>query len=400
MIRILVFTTLFPNAVRPDLGIFVETRLRHLVAGGNVEAKVLAPVPWFPLKDVRWGEWSDWARVPARETRHGIEIRHPRYLNLPKIGMAAHPFLLAAVAWREALRWRREGFDFDLIDSHFFYPDGVAAALIARRLGVPFTVTGRGTDLNLYPRMAWPRRWIRHAAHRADGLITVCEALKAPLVELGEPPERVNVLRNGVDLQRFRPLDRAAARQRFGIDGPSLASVGHLIERKGHDFVIRALAQLPGWRLFIAGDGPERARLEALAAAGGVADRVTFLGRRNQDELVQLYNAVDMLVLASDREGWANVLLEAMACGTPVVATRIWGTPEVVATPEAGVLVAREDGDIARGVRELAAAMPAREATRRYAEGFSWEATTAGLEALFGAILARRRRDGVAARQA
>jgi teichuronic acid biosynthesis glycosyltransferase TuaC len=388
--RILVFTTLFPNAVRPDLGIFVETRLRHLVAGGKVEAKVLAPVPWFPSTDPRWGEWSEWARVPERETRHGIEVRHPRYLNLPKIGMAAHPFLLAAVAYRAALAWRREGFAFDLIDSHFFYPDGVAAALIARRLGVPFTVTGRGTDLNLYPKMAWPRHWIRRAAAQADGLITVCAALKAPLVELGEAPERVSVLRNGVDLKRFRPLDRPAARRRFGIDGPALASVGHLIERKGHDFVIRALAKLPGWRLFIAGDGPERGKLEALAVERGVADRVVFLGRRNQDELVQLYNAIDMLVLASDREGWANVLLEAMACGTPVVATRIWGTPEVVACPEAGVLVERDDDDIARGVRALAHALPTREDTRRYAEGFSWEATTEGLERLFGSILDRR----------
>jgi len=103
MMRILVFTTLYPNDVRPDLGIFVETRLRHLVAGGKVEAKVLAPVPWFPSADNRWGEWSEWARVAQRETRHGIEVRHPRYLNLPKIGMAAHPFLLAASAYRAAL---------------------------------------------------------------------------------------------------------------------------------------------------------------------------------------------------------------------------------------------------------------------------------------------------------
>jgi len=400
MMRILVFTTLYPNDVRPDLGIFVETRLRHLVAGGKVEAKVLAPVPWFPSTDGRWGEWSEWARVAQRETRHGIEVRHPRYLNLPKIGMPAHPFLLAATAYRAALAWRNDGFDFDLIDSHFFYPDGVAASLIAHRLGVPFTVTGRGTDLNLYPKMAWPRHWIRRAAARAAGLITVCEALKQPLVELGETPERVSVLRNGVDLKRFRPLDRDAARRQFGIDGPSLASVGHLIERKGHDFVVRALVKLPGWRLFIAGDGPERAHLESLARDRGVADRVVFLGRRNQIELAQLYNAVDMLVLASDREGWANVLLEAMACGTPVVATRIWGTPEVVARPEAGVLVERDDADIARGVKELAAALPAREATRRYAEGFSWEATTLGLERLFAAILARRGAGSAATQQA
>ena len=164
--------------------------------------------------------------------------------------------------------------------------------------------------------------------------------------------------------------------------GPAIASVGHLVPRKGHDFAIRALAELPGWRLFVVGEGPERAALEALSARTGTADRVTFLGR--------LYSGIDMLVLASDREGWANVLLEAMACGTPVVATRIWGTPEIVTGLEAGILVARTDEDILRGIRALAASPLARAATRRHAEAFSWDATTRGQEALFAEMLARR----------
>ena len=389
--RALVFSTLYPNAVRPDHGIFVETRLRHLLAAGNVEAKVLAPVPWFPSTDPRWGDWADWARVAPREVRHGIEIRHPRYAMLPRVGMWMQPFALAAAGLRAAAAWRRDGFAFDLIDAHFFYPDGVAAALVARSLGVPFAVTGRGSDLNLYPRQAWPRHWIAWAARRADALVTVCEALRGSLTELGIPGSRVRVLRNGVDLALFRPMDRAAARREFGIDGPAIASVGHLIARKGHDFVIRALAALPGWRLVIAGDGPERGALGALSAANGTAGRVVFAGRLGQAALARLYNAVDMLVLASDREGWANVLLEAMACGTPVVATRIWGTPEIVTGAEAGVLVARRDDDILRGIRALAAAPPARAATRRHAEAFSWDATTRGQEAMFAGMLSRHR---------
>lgn len=389
--RVLVFSTLYPNAMRPDHGIFVETRLRHLVAAGNVEAKVLAPVPWFPSVDPRWGDWADWARVAPREVRHGIEIRHPRYAMLPRVGMWMQPFALAAAGLRAAAAWRRDGFAFDLIDAHFFYPDGVAAALIAGPLGVPFAVTGRGSDLNFYPRQAWLRHWIAWTARRADALVTVCEALREPLTELGIPGARVRVLRNGVDLALFRPMDRAAARREFGIDGPAIASVGHLIARKGHDFVIRALAALPGWRLVIAGDGPERGALGALSAANGTAGRVVFAGRLGQAALARLYNAVDMLVLASDREGWANVLLEAMACGTPVVATRIWGTPEIVTCPEAGVLVARRDDDILRGIRALAAAPPERAATRRHAEAFSWDATTRGQEAMFAGMLSRHR---------
>jgi teichuronic acid biosynthesis glycosyltransferase TuaC len=388
--RILTFTTLYPNNERPDHGIFVETRLRHLIGGGRVAAKVLAPVPWFPSPDPRWGARAQWARVAAREIRAGIEIRHPRYPLLPRIGMTLHPFALAAVGARAAAAWRREGFAFDLIDAHVVYPDGVAAVLIGKRLGVPVVITGRGTDLNLYPRWAWPRWWIRYAALAADGIVTVASALRTPLVELGVSEARIRVLRNGVDLVLFRPLDRSALRRGFGLDGPTLASVGHLVPRKGHDLAIRMLLRLPGWRLLIAGDGPERGALAALAAALGLEARVRFLGRLSQPALARLYNAVDQLVLASDREGWANVLLEAMACGTPVVATSIWGTPEILRAPEAGRLARRDPEDLAQAVLALAADPPAREATRRYAEAFSWAETTRGQENLFAEILARR----------
>ena len=388
--RLLVLTTLYPNAARPDHGIFVEARLRSLVARGGVDARVLAPVPWFASRHERWGAWADWARVPPRETRNGIELRHPRYLHLPRVGMRAHPFLLAASALRAAAAWRAEGFAFDAIDAHFLYPDGVAAWLVARRLGVPFAITGRGTDLNLYPSFPWARRWMARAARDADALVTVCAALRPPLLALGADPGRVRVLRNGVDLGLFRPLAREGLRAGMGIDGPTIASVGHLVARKGHDLAIAALRELPGWKLLVAGDGPERAALERQAAAPGLAGRVRFLGRLAQDELVRLYNAADILVLASDREGWANVLLESMACGTPVVATRIWGTPEVVSAPEAGLLVERDAAAIADGVRALAARPPPRAATRRHAEGFSWDATAAGLEEMFRGIVGPR----------
>jgi glycosyltransferase involved in cell wall biosynthesis len=389
--RILVLSTLYPDAARPDRGIFVETRLRQLMAGGRVAAKVLAPVPWFPSTHSRWGRWSEWARAARREFRHGIEVRRPRYAMAPRIGMTPQPLALALAVCRAAALWRRQGFVFDLIDAQLFYPDGVAAALAARWLGVPFAITGRGSDLTLYPRFALPRRWIGWAAARADGLATVCAALTQPLVELGVPAARVAVLRNGVDLALFRPLDRAAARREFGIDGPAIASVGHLVARKGHDFAIRVLASLPGWRLLVAGDGPERDALRALGAALGVADRVVILGRLPQSRLVSLYNAADMLVLASDREGLANVLLEAMACGTPVVATDRWGAREVVTSPAAGLLAARADAAILAAIRALAAAPPPRAATRAHAQGFAWEATTRAQEAFLAGTLAARR---------
>jgi len=208
------------------------------------------------------------------------------------------------------------------------------------------------------------------------------------------PPERVVVLRNGVDLDRFRPLNRNDARGALGLTRRTLASIGHLVERKGHHHVIRALAQLPDMDLMIVGGGPEASALGELAARWGVADRVRFLGSVNQERLAVIYNAVDALVLASSREGWANVLLEAMACGTPVVASSVWGTPEVVTAPEAGILMpSLDEAGVVAGVRQLFTAPPRRSDTRRYAEGFDWEVTTQGQLTLFRHILARRRQN-------
>ena len=386
-LRLLTFTTLYPNAVKPAHGVFVENRLRHLVAGGGVELRVVAPVPWFPFRSERFGRYAELARVPATETRHGVAIRHSRYPLLPKIGMTTAPLLLY-LASRGALRdLQRSGYDFDLIDAHYFYPDGVAAALLGREFGKPVTITARGTDINLIPDHALPRRMILWAAARAAGLIAVCAALKERMVELGIDSDRIRVLRNGVDLALFRPVDRAAARARLGLKRRTLLSVGHLIERKGHHLVIEALASTPDSDLLIAGDGEEEPRLRALSTKLGVESRVRFLGSVPHEELPAIYGAADVLVLASSREGWPNVLLESMACGTPVVATRVWGSPEVVADPAAGELVeVRTAPAIAAAIARLFARSPDRAATRRYAEGFSWDETSRGQLELFRQI--------------
>jgi glycosyltransferase involved in cell wall biosynthesis len=236
---------------------------------------------------------------------------------------------------------------------------------------------------------------ILSAARRSAHMITVCEALRTTLVDLGADPAKVTSLRNGVDLALFRPEDRAAARSRFGMQGFSIASVGHLIERKGHHHAIAALPSLPDVTLYVAGSGPDEASLRAQARSAGVAQRVHFLGNLPQDALRSLYSAADALVLASSREGWANVLLEAMACGTPVVASDVWGTPEVVASPDAGVLMQELSGaGVSDGVQRLRQALPLRKRTRRYAEGFDWQPTTSGQLEIFRRVLAVHPRPG------
>ncbi len=387
--KLLTFSTLYPNSVMPGHGVFVENRLRHLLASGNVTSRVIAPVPWFPSQNPRFGQYAKFAKVPRVEQRHGVEILHPRFPLLPKVGMNVTPWLMANAMRPVINQLMRDGVEFDAIDAHYFYPDGVAAAALGRMFNKPVVITARGSDLNLITQFARPRRMIQRAAAQAAGLITVCQALKDVLVNLGVPAERVTVLRNGVDLKMFRPAqDRAALRRALNITGTTLLSVGNLIESKGHDVVIRALTDLPDARLLIIGAGEGGDDFRAIAQSVGVADRVTFVGAVKHDVLRDYYGAVDVLVLASRREGWANVLLEAMACGTPVVASNVGGTPEVVAVPEAGVLMAERTPVVLAGaVKALLEHYPDRAATRHYAEQFSWDATTQGQLDLFARVI-------------
>jgi teichuronic acid biosynthesis glycosyltransferase TuaC len=391
--KLLTFSTLFPNAVTPGHGIFVETRLRHLLASGKVESRVVAPVPWFPFSDPRFGRYANFARVPVEEIRHGIKVLHPRFAQIPKIGMNLAPTLLAHSAKRVLGDMIDDGYDFDLIDAHYFYPDGVAAMKLGRYFNKPVVITARGSDISLIPQYRLPRTMIRWAADNAHGVITVCNALKTEMVQLGVSADKITPLRNGVDLALFHPAsadERQAIRQAAGIDGFTIVTVGHLVPVKGHDLVIGALPLMPDVNLLIIGNGMERERLQALADSLHVSHRVKFLGALPQAELVRYYNAADALVLASSREGWANVLLESMACGTPVVASNVWGTPEVVASPDAGRLLReRSESGIAEAIGMLRENYPDRAATRRYAERFSWEDTTAGQLRLFNAILKR-----------
>ncbi len=367
-IKVLTYTTLYPNSIQEHHGIFVENRLRHLVASGQVDARVIAPVPWFPVHSQAFGRYVDFARVPRKETRNGIDVLHPRYPVVPKIGMTLAPLLLYQATKGAIRRLISAGFDFDLIDAHYFYPDGVAAVLLGRYFKKPVVVTARGTDINLIPRYTLPRQMIRWAATDAAGLVTVCAALKRELANLGVEPERIQVLRNGVDLSVFRPVDRDSAREQLGIQGPTLLSVGNLVPFKGHDVVIKALPVLPEITLLIVGNGPNRAVLEQLAQDLEVNDRVRFLGTMPHERMCEVYNAADVLVLASEREGWPNVLLEAMACGTPALASSVGGIPEVIRSPAAGLLLTdRSPQTIADSIKTLIQDPPPRAETRAYA---------------------------------
>jgi glycosyltransferase involved in cell wall biosynthesis len=304
------------------------------------------------------------------------------------------PYLLYVTARRALGKLLSKGERFDIIDAHYFYPDGVAAVLLGRAANLPVTVTARGTDINLLPDFALPRRLIQQAARQADGVIAVSSALAARLHDLGIDRSRIAVLRNGVDPTVFRPT----VPYRTG-EGPAprplALSVGNLVPLKGHDLAIVAVARIPELTLWIVGAGPERKRLERLAHEHRAAGRVRFLGSVPHERMPEVYSAADLLLLASEREGWPNVLLEAMACGVRVVTTPVSDVIEVVSKPTAGIWIRERSVDcLTLAIRQSLAARVPREVTRAHALGFTWAATTKGQLSLFREILKRRHTDG------
>lgn len=388
-VRTLLFSTLYPSELRPNHGIFVETRLRELLKTGGVDTRVVAPVPWFPSTSRRWGDYARLARTPRQETRQGIEVLHPRYLQLPKIGMTLAPLLMALGARGCIRRLIESGFDFDVIDAHYYYPDGVAAALLGAWFRKPFIVTARGTDINLIPEHRWPRKLLQWAGQRASASIGVSAALVERMRALAFDPGRLHVIRNGVDLERFRPHEPAAMRQALSITGaPVILTVGNLHEHKGQRLALEAFALLrqshAQAQLLVVGEGPDRAWLQARSVALGLTAAVRLVGMVPNTELARWYSAADVLVLASSREGWPNVLLEAMACGTPVVASDVGGVREIVQTAVAGrVLERRMPQNLADSLHGLLVDLPERAAVRGHAVQFGWQRTSEDQLALF-----------------
>lgn len=385
MLRIVTLTSLYPNCEMPQFGVFVENRLRHLLSETNIKSRVLAPIPWFPYGRRVSSKYEKYSRVPKIGKRFDIEITYSRYLHMPKIGMNIQAISMAISVYLALRKMIKDGYDFDLIDAHYFYPDGVAAVLVAKLLNKPVVVTARGSDLNVYSKYILPRALIKWSSKNADALITVCQALKDVLVKMSVAEEKITVLRNGVDLEVFHPSkNRNFIREKLGLDGRVLLMVGRLIRLKGHHLAIRGLTSLENTRLLIIGEGEERAALELQAKNLGLGNRVQFLGTIAHKELQTYYSAADLLLSASSSEGWANVILESLACGTPVVATDVGGTGEIISSPEFGELIAERTPEaIVCGVRNLFDKYPDRQKTRKYAEKFSWLETSLGQKQLF-----------------
>lgn len=388
MLRVLTLSSLFPDATRPNFGVFVERQTLGLAAHPDVALKLVAPVGLPPWPLSRAGRYATLATLPRHEEWKGVETWRPRFVNLPGTGGRFHAAMLTA-RLRPLLHAIRRDFAFDVIDASFFFPDGVAAVALGRAFGVPVSIKARGADIHHWGRARGTAAQILNAGAEADGLLAVAGSMRDDMVALGMDRAKIRVHRTGVDLDRFAPRDRAAAKIALGVDGPLVVSVGALIPRKGHDIVIDAIAVLPGVRLTIAGEGPERPRLAAQIARLGLSDRVTLLGSVAHGELPALLAAADVMALASSSEGLANAWVEALASGTPVVIPDAGGARELVTAPAHGRIVARTAEAFAEAIRALLTTPPPVAAVRAGAAGFTWEANTAALFAHLSALVRR-----------
>jgi len=377
--RVLVLSSTFPSSRQPTRGVFVHERVRRLAT--RCEVVVVAPTPWFPLN--RWIR-RDRDGVPAIEHQDGLTVYHPLFLSVPRYAKSLDA-LLYFLSLLVFVRRLRRSFPFDVIDAHFAFPDGVAATLLGRTFGCPVVVTLRGSIVRLSGyRLHRPQlRWV---LQHADRVAAVSESLAQVAVSLGAPRESVQVIPNGVDANAFRPMDRISARHLVGLpeDRPILLTVAGVYKDKGQQTVVETLPALleryPKLLYVMVGtarpgDGYRR-RLEASASKAGLKDHVYFAGPRPHGELPAWFSAADATVLATRSEGWPNVLLESLACGTPVVATRVGGTSEIVRDGLDGFLVPYgDDTRLGAALRQTLDTEWNRPALSRRAHGFDWEDT-------------------------
>jgi glycosyltransferase involved in cell wall biosynthesis len=363
----------------------------------RMSVKVIAPVPLLDYS--RLGGSGSWGTgFPRHYSDGAVEVFHPRWLYPPRGGwFNAVCLFLAALPC--IIRIRRR-FPFQIIDAHFAHPEGIAAAMLASVLGLPFTVTLRGNE-TMHAGFRLRRLWIRWALCRAALVIAVSESLRQFAIGLGVRPERARTIPNGIDVSIYYPRDRTACRERLGLPAGKrvILSAGYLIERKGHHHVIRAISSLRAAGidvlLWIVGgkgrEGDYEAQLKTLVRESGLEDAVHFTGAVPAAALAEYMAAADVFCLASSREGWPNVVNEALGCGTPVVASDVGGVPDMLRSEEFGFVVPA--GDSKALEEALASAVRKswdRSAIAAWGQSRSWQAVAAEVAAEFMRIAKER----------
>lgn len=353
--KVLVYTTLFPNQLQPNNAIFIKQRMFHFAKLDGCEIKVVAPTPYCPP----WpslGKRYRFSQIKKYELMDGIDVFHPRYPLVPKVSMLLHGLSLFMSSLSTVKKIYHE-FPFDIIDGHYIYPDGLAAVLLGMVFKKPVVLSARGSDIHQFTRFISIKPMIRYALNKSDHVISVCEALKQEIINVGTASEKISVVPNGIDTKQFYPEDKIKARKELSIhdDSKVIITVGSLIPLKGYHVLLDAMPaivrEMPQTHLYVVGEGPYRSYLEQKIRHLSLHQHVTLVGECPNRELKTWYSASDVLCLASSKEGWPNVVMESLACGTPVVATRVYGVSEILTSSDVGVLVDRTPNSLYHGLK-------------------------------------------------
>lgn len=353
--KILVITNLFPNKKEPTRGVFNQQQILELAK--LCELKVVAPVPWAPnLKTNK--NWYAFSQVPRREQIKGIEIFHPRFFTIPKFGRSLYgPLFFFSLL--NKVKGIYYGFKFDAIFVTWAYPDGFGSFLISKVLNKPIVIKVHGTDINVYTKYVLRRKMITLALKNCNKVISVSEDLKRRMIDIGVPEEKILVIPNGVDRELFKPMDKECCRRDLSLpaSGKIILYVGNLCSIKNVEYLIEAFCEvfekIKNAMLIIVGDGCLKKKLIKQVANAGLTGKVIFGGRRRYDEIPLWMNSSDVLALPSINEGCPNVVLEALACGKPVVASRVGGIPEIITSDDYGFLpLPRNYEELAKALRE------------------------------------------------
>jgi len=371
-LNILTLSTLFPNAAAPNFGIFVERQTAELASRTEVNLTVINPIGLPPWPLSKHPQYSEIGTIPEHEQWRGLALHRPRFKLVPKIGGPKNPLRIANAILPLARKLHATS-PFDLVDAEFFYPDGPAAMLVADALDIPFTIKARGADIHHWGNDPNCREHILKAARKARALLAVSEALKQDMIDLGMDGDKINVHYTGLDQQKFVPIDRTAAKQELGVEGPLFICAGALIPRKNQKLAIEAMTAFPDATLMLAGQGEEEGNYRALAQSLNVSGRIRFLGGVPHDELPKLIAASDISILVSKSEGLANAWVEALACGTPIIISEAGGARELVRSDVAGRIVGQDSRAIVEAVKAILEAAPSPEKVRDTVSHLSWK---------------------------
>ena len=386
-------STLYPNAANPRFGTFVARSIEALAKRGDWRVTVVNPIglPAIPL-----GRYRALSQLDEVSEEGGVTVHRPRFRLIPTVGARRNANAIAKAVLPLARRIHAET-PIDVIDAQFFFPDGPAAASIARELGIKCSLKARGSDITYWGGMDFAREQMLDAADSADKILAVSESLAREMVAMGMEKRKIAVHYTGLDRDRFRPLEHTQLRAQMGAElgfdipdnAPLLTCVGALIQRKGQDIAIAALKAIPGARLILVGKGEDDAHLKDLARTLGLEKRVHFAGSIDHNMLPLLLSASDVMVLPSANEGLANAWVEALGCGTPVVTCDVGGAREIITNKTAGRLVERTPEAVAAGVNEVLNSPPMRHAVAALAERFSWDTNALELAAHYEELASR-----------